>query len=45
MRIAADDLRLDAVTIVHAGDRSFPLAEGARAVACSRLLDDIAPLA
>ena len=44
MRIAADDLALDEVTILHAGDRTFPLAEGARAVALSRLLQDLAPL-
>jgi uncharacterized protein len=44
MRIAADDLRLDAVSVVHAGDRTFPLATAVRAVACSRLLQDLEPL-
>jgi len=37
MRIAAEDLRLDHLAVVHAGEHSFPLAEGAEAVAFAKL--------
>lgn len=44
MRSALRDLRLDELTILHAGESSFPIAERVRAVAAARLLDDIEPL-
>jgi hypothetical protein len=44
MRSAMTDLRLDRLDVVHAGAHSFPLAERIRAVAVSRLLEDIGPL-
>ena len=44
IRIALEDLRLDRIDVVHAGDESFPLAERVRAVALGRLKDDVAPL-
>jgi predicted AAA+ superfamily ATPase len=44
MRSALEDLRLDRIDVIHAGDRTFDLARGIRAVALSRLLIDIQPL-
>jgi hypothetical protein len=44
MRAALADLRLDRLDVIHAGTSTFPLAPGIRAVASSRLLEDIAPL-
>jgi hypothetical protein len=44
MRIAIKDLRLDGLTVIHAGAHTFPLGEGIAAVAAPRLLDDIKPL-
>ena len=44
MRIAMTDLKLDHLDVVHAGTESFPLGERIRALALSRLLDDLAPL-
>lgn len=44
MRHAMDDLRLDRLDVIHAGDHTFPLADGVRAVAFSRLLKDELPL-
>ncbi len=44
MRSAAEDLRLDSLDIVHAGDQTFPLAVGIRAVAAKRMADDVKPL-
>lgn len=41
MRIAQADLRLDSLDVIHAGDATFPLARGIRAVALSRLLEDV----
>jgi predicted AAA+ superfamily ATPase len=41
---ALADLALDHVDIVHAGDHTFPLAERVRALALSRLYDDLRPL-
>lgn len=38
---AIDALDLHEVTIVHAGDQTFPLGKKIRAVAASRLIDDI----
>lgn len=42
--IALEDLKLHRLDILHAGDHSFALAERVRAVAASRLLEDIQPL-
>jgi predicted AAA+ superfamily ATPase len=44
MRSAMENLRLDQLDVVHVGDQTFPLAEGIRAVAMSRLHEDVAPL-
>ncbi len=44
MRIAQEDLKLTALTVVHAGRESFPLTRSIRAVALERLLDEVAPL-
>jgi predicted AAA+ superfamily ATPase len=44
MRIALEDLRLQRLDVLHGGPHSFPLAPRIRAVALSRLLDDLEPL-
>jgi predicted AAA+ superfamily ATPase len=44
MRSAMENLRLDHLDVVHVGDQTFPLADGIRAVAISRLHEDVAPL-
>ncbi len=44
LRSALESLRLDRLDLLHAGDHTFPLAEGARAVAFGRLFEDLAPL-
>ncbi len=44
MHVAAEDLRLDRIYVVHAGSHSFELAPGINAIAFARLLDDIKPL-
>ena len=41
MRSALQDLELDSLTVVHAIDRSFPLGERVRAIAISRLDEDL----
>ncbi len=43
MRIAMQDLRLERLDVVHAGDRTFPLAKGIRAVPAGRILEELAP--
>lgn len=43
-RQALRDLRLDRIDVIHAGDRTFALADRGRAVAVSRLLKDLGPL-
>lgn len=45
MRHALADLKLKRLDVIHAGDTTFPLAKNIRAVALSRLLTDIKPLA
>lgn len=45
MRSALSDLALTTLDVVHAGAETYPLARNVRAVAASRLLDDIPPLA
>jgi predicted AAA+ superfamily ATPase len=44
MRIAMQDLGLERLDVIHAGENTFPLAEGIRAISISRLLDDLEPL-
>ena len=44
MRTAIDDLGLTSLDIIHAGDETFPLGKHIRALALSRLLDDLKPL-
>ncbi len=44
MRSALQDLRLDGLDVLHAGEHTFPLAPRVRAVAASRLLEDMPPL-
>ena len=45
MRIALTDLGLQRLDAIHAGDHTFPLGPKLRAVALTRLLKDLAPLA
>ena len=44
IRASLLDLRLDSVDVVHAGAKTYPLADRVRAVALARLLEDITPL-
>lgn len=44
IHVALEDLRLSRVDVVHAGSRSFPLHPKVRAIALSRLLEDLEPL-
>lgn len=44
MRIAAEDLKLERLDVVHAGEHTFPMAKSIRAVAAHRLLEDVEPL-
>ena len=44
MRIALEDLRLSSLDVVHAGDQTFPLREGIRALSLKRILTDLKPL-
>jgi len=44
IRTALDDLRLDRVDVIYPGEHTFPLAERVRAVALSRLYEDLEPL-
>jgi predicted AAA+ superfamily ATPase len=44
MRHALQDLHLDRLDVIHAGERTFALADRVRAVAASRLLDDLGQL-
>lgn len=45
MRTALEDLHLQRLDVVHGGDDTFPMAPRIRAVALSRILDDLKPLA
>lgn len=45
MRSALQDLGLSRLDVIHAGDETYPLAPRIRAVALSRVLTDLAPLA
>jgi hypothetical protein len=44
MRIAMEDLKLDKLTVIHAGEHTFPLDKTIEAMAISRILDDLKPL-
>jgi len=44
MRHALQDLALTELTVIHAGEHTFPLHERIRAVPLARLLQDLAPL-
>jgi predicted AAA+ superfamily ATPase len=44
MRIALSDLKLNRLDVIHAGDVTFPLDKKIRAVALTRLFDDVKPL-
>jgi hypothetical protein len=45
MRVTVlEDLDLERLDVVHAGERTFPLARKVRAVAAGELLDQIEPL-
>ena len=44
MRSVLVDLGLESLDIIHAGSKTFPLAEKVRAVAFTRLFEDIRPL-
>ena len=41
MRSALQDLKLDRLDVIHAGGETFPLGPRVRAVAASRLLEDL----
>ncbi|NLX24879.1 MAG: ATP-binding protein [Lentisphaerae bacterium] len=43
MRHALNDLKLTQLDVIHAGDHTFPLAEGIRAVSMAGLLRDLTP--
>jgi len=44
MRSAIETLDLSSLTVVHAGSESFPLRRNVRAIAATRLLEDLKPL-
>ena len=44
MHAAMATLGVESLDVIHAGDHTFPLAPGIRAVAFTRILTDIAPL-
>lgn len=44
MRIAMEDLKLERLNVMHAGDRTFDLSDRIRAVALKRVLLDLPPL-
>jgi len=44
MRSALSDLKLRRLDVIHAGEQTFPLEKNIRAVAITRLLDDLQPL-
>lgn len=41
MHVAKSDLRLDRLDVVHAGERTFPLQDGIRALSAHRVLEDL----
>ncbi len=44
MTMARQDLKLDELVVVHAGEKAFPMGKGIRAVPISRMLKEIGPL-
>lgn len=44
MHTAIEDLQLDRLDVIHAGNETFPLAERIRAVALQRVWEDVEPL-
>jgi hypothetical protein len=44
MKSALGDLGLQRLDVIHAGEKTFPMARKIRAVSAERLLDDLAPL-
>jgi uncharacterized protein len=44
MRIAIEDLGLESLTVIHAGERTFPLASKVMAVSIGHLLAEVQPL-
>jgi predicted AAA+ superfamily ATPase len=44
MRVAATDLRLTEMAVIHAGVRSFQLDSNIRAIALDRILEDLHPI-
>lgn len=44
IRHALQDLSLDRIDVIHAGDHTFALSDRVRAVAASRLLEDLGQL-
>lgn len=44
MRVAMESLGLETLDVVHAGGRTFPLADRIRALALSRVLKDLRPI-
>lgn len=44
IRTARDDLQLESVDVVYPGEHTFPLAERVRALALTRLYEDLEPL-
>jgi hypothetical protein len=44
MRIAMTDLGIDSLDVIHAGTSTFLLAPGIRAVAATRVLEDVEKL-
>lgn len=43
MHIAVQDLHLDSLHVIHGGARSFPMADGIRAVAADQILTELKP--
>jgi hypothetical protein len=41
MRAALEDLKLEGIDVVHAGQETFPLAERIRAVSVRRMWQDV----
>ncbi len=44
MRVALEDLKLARLDVIHAGDKTYPLAPRIRAVGLSRIIEDLEPL-
>jgi hypothetical protein len=44
MHAARESLGLEHLDVIHAGEHTFPLAQGVRAVSFGRLFEDVAPL-